>query len=118
MNGDKKLYGGKYETFAEWVKAEPDKFDDMDCRPGPGDSNEEYLRAVTPDHLRHLVPRIIEARRKQRESEAAQSLETARRLGADMDEEMFKRALGRSGKRSPRSRSASWLSVPRRCPRF
>jgi hypothetical protein len=61
---DKTLYGGKYETFAEWVKAEPDKFDGTDCRPGPSDSDEEYLRAVTPEHLQHLVPRIIEARRR------------------------------------------------------
>jgi hypothetical protein len=71
MMSDKKLYGRKYETFAEWVKAEPDKFEeDFDCRPGPADFHEEYLLAVIPDHLRHLVPRIIEARRKRRETTA------------------------------------------------
>jgi hypothetical protein len=76
----KKLYGGKYETFAEWVKAEPDKFDDIDCRPGPSDSDEEYLRAVTPNHLQHLVPRIIEARRQR--AEEAERAACAERINA------------------------------------
>jgi hypothetical protein len=66
MTDDKKPYGGKYETFAEWVKAEPDKFDDMDCRPGPSESDENYLLAVVPEHPRDIVPRIMETRRRAR----------------------------------------------------
>src|SRR5665213_114039 len=51
MTGDK-LYGGKYETFAEWVKAEPDKFDSQDCRPGPSGLDPEYSDSLIPECVR------------------------------------------------------------------
>lgn len=64
----KKLYGGKYETFAEWVKAEPDKFDDMDCRPGPAAVDEDYLARLTPEHMRGRI--TVERRRRRAEAVA------------------------------------------------
>jgi hypothetical protein len=60
------------KSFADLVRERPEIFDDMDCRPGPGDSDEEYLRAILPENLRHLTHQIIEARRKRHEADAAQ----------------------------------------------
>jgi hypothetical protein len=58
-------YGG-YDTFADWVAAEPDKFDAMDCRPSPGNWSEEYLVSTVPEHLRKSVRRVIAKRRAPR----------------------------------------------------
>ena len=100
MTGDKKLYGGKYETFAESVKAEPDKFDDMDCRPGPAALDPEYSDSLIPEFMRE---RLIEIRRKRR-ADVALASETARRFGAGTDGEMFKRAIQGIAKPNPKGR--------------
>ena len=63
MIDEKKLYGGKYETFDEWVNAEPDIFDDMDCRPGPSALDPEYSDSLIPEHMRD---RILKIRRRRR----------------------------------------------------
>jgi hypothetical protein len=58
------------KSFADLVRERPDIFDDMDCRPGPGTWDDDYLLAVVPDHLRDTALRIIE-KRKQRAEAAA-----------------------------------------------
>jgi hypothetical protein len=63
--------GREAEILRGLRRERPEVFDDFDCRAGPGDPDEEYLLAVTPKHLRHLVPRIVEMRRKGRAEDAA-----------------------------------------------
>jgi hypothetical protein len=51
------------KTFDEMVKADPDKFDGMDCRPGPSTLDPEYSDSLIPEHMRE---RVVAARARRR----------------------------------------------------
>ena len=45
--------GGK--TFHEMLAANPDSFDDFDCRPGPSTLSPEYSKRITPDYIKKAI---------------------------------------------------------------
>lgn len=49
---DKKIMNKK---FQELLREFPDRFDDMDCRPGPSTYPAEDLDDVTPDHVKKAI---------------------------------------------------------------
>lgn len=51
------------KTFERIVSANPDKFDGMDCRPGPSSLDPDYSDSLVPDHMRE---RVMAARRARR----------------------------------------------------
>jgi hypothetical protein len=51
------------KTFEEIVSANPDKFDSMDCRPGPSTLDPEYSDSLIPEHMRERVMAARLARR-------------------------------------------------------
>jgi hypothetical protein len=51
------------KTFEDMVKADPDKFDGMDCRPGPSTLDPDYSDSLIPEHMRERVLAVRRARR-------------------------------------------------------
>ena len=43
------------KTFEEMVKADPDKFDDFDCRPGPSTYPVGSAERIMPRHVREAI---------------------------------------------------------------
>ena len=51
------------KTFEEMIKADPDKFDSMDCRPGPSRLHPDYSDSLIPEHMREQIMAIRRAKR-------------------------------------------------------